>query len=242
MPNSHPSPAGQAPVIVWFRRDLRLKDNPAMGAAIASGRPIICTYIYDDVDARRPLGGASNWWLDKSLRSLAADIKALGGRLVLRRGAPDNILDDLIAETGAAHLVWNRRYGAPEQALDKRIKASLTARGIKVESFNGSLLVEPWVLKTGSGSYYRVFSPFWRALQARYRTPMPAPRPTRLAGSDVPSAPLDDWGLHPSQPDWSTGFDGEWQPGEAGAQSRLLRFLDENFSGYSDDRNRPDKP
>ena len=242
MPNTAASPADNAPALVWLRRDLRLTDNPALGAAIASKRPIVCVYVYDEEPARRGFGGASNWWLDKSLRALGADIETRGGQLVLRRGAPEQVLDTLINETGAQAIYWNRRYGSAEQKLDQAIKTALKARGLTVESFNGSVLVEPWVMKTGSGSYYKVFSPFWRALRAAYNAPAITPAPRQLAHLDIASEGLNDWGLHPTKPDWSTDFDTEWQPGEAGAKKRLLRFLDERVSTYSDDRNRPDKP
>eukprot|EP01042_Synura_sphagnicola_P014243 gene14243-18038_t len=62
-------------VLVWFRRDLRLNDNPALTAAVASGRPVVPVYILDDGAETRPIGAASKWWLDKSLRALAADLE-----------------------------------------------------------------------------------------------------------------------------------------------------------------------
>ena len=74
-----------ASAIVWFRRDLRLTDNPALTAAVKTGKPLVLVYIFEDTpeaDARL-LGGASKWWLDKSLKSLTADIAALGGKLIL---------------------------------------------------------------------------------------------------------------------------------------------------------------
>ena len=62
-----------APAIVWFREDLRLTDNPALHAAVASHRPLVLLYVHDEeTPGLRPMGGASKWWLDKSLRALAA--------------------------------------------------------------------------------------------------------------------------------------------------------------------------
>lgn len=226
---------------MWFRRDLRLDDNPALGAAVsASGGNVVCLYVLEEMSDGRALGGASKWWLDKSLRSLQDGIEKLGGRLTLRTGDAKTVLDSVIAETGAEAVFWNRRYEQPGRDIDTDIKAHLKANGIHVESFNGTVLTEPWTQKTGSGGYYKVYSPYWRAVQANYELPAPVPAPAKLSTLDVQSDDLEDWDLHPSQPDWSTEFDGSWVPGEAGAKERLTKFLSKAVSDYKEDRNRPD--
>ena len=225
---------------MWFRNDLRLNDNPALHAANATGQAILCVFILeDDFDGLRPLGGAALWWLDKSLRSLTSAIEARGGRLILRRGAASKHLPALIKETGATSVYWNRRYGPSERRVDEALKSTLTAQGVGAKSFNGSLLNEPWAFTTASGGHYRVFSPFWRAVQANYRAPAPLITKPNFANLDTPSEPLESWDLHPKAPDWSSGFD-IWSPGEAGAMANLDRFLERAISAYSDDRNRPD--
>nr|WP_233347774.1 deoxyribodipyrimidine photo-lyase [Hyphomonas sp. L-53-1-40] len=134
-----------APAIIWFREDLRLTDNPALHAAVSSGRPLVLLYILDEqTKGLRPLGGASKWWLDKSLRALAADIKQAGAQLTLRSGQSADMLDTVIEETGAAAIFWNRRYDQPERDLDAAIKEDLTQRGLDVSSYNARLLNEPW--------------------------------------------------------------------------------------------------
>ena len=158
------------PVLYWFRDDLRLADNPALAAAHATGRPLVLIYILDESSREsRPLGGASRWWLDKSLRSLSERIAAKGGRLILSKGQAETVIAELVARTGARAVYWNRRYG-PARKIDERIKAALKKDGVEAHSFNGSLLVEPFALKTGSGGDFKVFTPFWKALQA-----IPAP-------------------------------------------------------------------
>ena len=88
----------EAPAIHWFRQDLRLRDNPALNAAIATGRPVLPLYILDDeTPGRWRMGGASRWWLHHSLTSLAADLKKLGAHLILRRGRADVIIAELCA-------------------------------------------------------------------------------------------------------------------------------------------------
>ncbi|MFN7180856.1 cryptochrome/photolyase family protein [Hyphomonas sp.] len=227
--------------ILWFREDLRLADNPALAAAIASGGPVVCLFIRETgPGAGRALGGAVEWWLDKSLRALDADLRKRGGQLVLRTGAAAEVIPAMVKETGGKAVFWNRRYGEPERTADADIKAGLKAAGIDAQSFNGRLLMEPWELKTGSGGYYRVFTPFWRAMQASYRPAPALAAPKRIKGVALESERLEDWGLHPTQPDWSGGMAEAWTPGEAGAAARLAAFLDDGINGYADNRNRPD--
>jgi len=229
-----------APAIIWFREDLRLTDNPALHAAVSSGRPLVLLYILDEqTKGLRPLGGASKWWLDKSLRALAADIKQAGAQLTLRSGQSADVLDTVIEETGAETIFWNRRYDQPERDLDAAIKEDLAQRGLDVSSYNARLLNEPWQVETNAGGYYKVFTPYWRAARNNFVARDTYGRHKKLSGPKPESESLDDWGLHPSNPDWSTGFD-DWTPGEDGAIARLTDFLDGPINGYKEDRNRPD--
>jgi deoxyribodipyrimidine photo-lyase len=229
------------PAIIWFRRDLRLSDNPALHAAVnAAGAQVVCLYIYETDSTLRPHGGASKWWLDKSLRSLANDIESCGGQLILRAGDAGEILNQVAARTGARSIFWNRRYDQAGREIDAAIKSDLNSQGLTVASFNGSVLSEPWTQTTGAGSYYKVYSPYWRAVQANYTCPPALAPPTKLARFDLTSDRLSDWALHPEHPDWSTGFAPGWTPGEAGARTRLEAFLDGPVNTYGDDRNRPD--
>ena len=230
-----------APTIVWFRNDLRLADNPALSAAINRGAPPLLVYI-DETGAEtfRARGGASKVWLHHSLVSLAKDIKALGGELILRSGKSEAIIPALIAQTGADHICWTRRYGLAERTADAALKKTLTHAGVRVETFNGSLLTEPWTFKTGAGGHYRVFTPYWKQVQANYVCPAPLPAPTKLETVSAPSESLEDWALLPKSPDWATGFSDIWTPGENGARTRLSDFLDGPIGSYKDHRNRPD--
>jgi deoxyribodipyrimidine photo-lyase len=161
-------------IIVWFRQDLRLADNPALLSAAASGAPVVPVYV---LDPDMPLGGASRWWLHGSLDALARDLARLGAPLVLRHGAASEVIPALLRETGARAIRWNRCYEPRAIARDKHLKAALSDQGIDVQSFNGSLLAEPWEVKTRTGEAYKVFTPFWRALlgHAPFASPRPAP-------------------------------------------------------------------
>lgn len=129
--------------IVWFRDDLRTADNPALHAAAEAGGPVACVYVLEECESFRPPGAAARWWLHHSLLTLDASLNDLGAYLVLRRGDPERALQKLVDDAGAKRVFWNRRYAPSEAALDARIKTSLAARGIGVESFNANLLNEP---------------------------------------------------------------------------------------------------
>lgn len=233
------------PLIVWFRQDLRVVDNPALSAAAATGQPVIPVYILDEqTDGVRPLGGASKWWLHHSLEKLSERLAALGAPLVLLKGDSKSCLINLIRETEARTVYWNRCYEPGVIARDKDIKARLLDDGVAVESFNGSLLCEPWEISTKQGKPYRVFTPFYRMLLSQGDPAKPKKAPKNLAGpKKAPSGDaLSDWRLLPAKPDWAGGLRDSWSPGEKGAQGLLEDFLDGPVNGYKKDRDFPGIP
>jgi len=228
--------------LLWFGRDLRLADNPALAAAIARGGPVIPCFILDDADAGEwAPGGASRWWLHGSLDTLAASLRRIGGALVLRRGQAETEIDRLLRETGASAVYWNRRYEPWATARGERFKTALKARGIEARSFNAALLREPWTLKTRGGDPYRVFTPFWKALKADGVTDAPLPPPDHLpAPASWPeSDTLASWALRPAAPDWAGGLRDAWTPGERSAQDRLAAFAEAGALAYHQRRNMP---
>jgi deoxyribodipyrimidine photo-lyase len=231
-------------VILWFRQDLRLADNPALTAAIDSGARLLPLFILDeDPDDSWAPGAASRWWLHRSLAALDKDLRKLGAPLCLRRGKADTVLRQVIDESGAEAVYWNRCYEPAAVARDKSLKSVLRDDGITVESFNGNLLVEPWELTTGQGRPYKVFTPFWKALLAHGAPPAALAKPKKLQGRmGIAGDKLVAWGLLPRKPDWAAGFPDHWTPGEAGAAARLSEFLDDAAGSYGNDRDRPDLP
>jgi deoxyribodipyrimidine photo-lyase len=228
------------PVVVWFRSDLRVQDNLALQVAAASGRPVVCCYVYEN-DSQR--GAAQKWWLHHSLSSLSLSLSDIGARLVLRHGETVSQINQLISECGASAVYWNRRYDPQGIAVDTRLKANLRELGIEVETFDGQLLHEPTRIKTGAGNSFKVYTPFWRAFMSspEPRDPLPAPLKL-LSGSDrLSSDRLADWNLLPAKPNWAVGMDKEWQPGENGAHARLTAFVTGAIEGYAEDRNLPYK-
>jgi deoxyribodipyrimidine photo-lyase len=232
------------PVIVWFRNDLRLADNRALTAAVSSGAPVVCVYILDDATPGIwKQGGASRWWLDKSLAALGADIEARGGTLILRRGATATELPRIVSETKASAVFFTRTYEPWAVALEDTLKANFDKAGVAFKRYGGALLREPEEMRTQAGDVYKVYTPFSRALMRDFSPAksLPAPKTLIAPKTSPKSDALASWALHPTKPDWSGGFAEHWQPGEAGAQKKLKLFLKSALKTYAEDRNRPDK-
>ncbi len=230
------------PILVWFRRDLRLQDNHALATAAQTARPVIPIYINEPTESGNgPLGGAQRWWLHHSLRALKSSLLARGSDLILRAGAPLDIIAEVARESGATTVFWNRRYDPNGTGTDGPLKKALIQRGFTVSSFAGQLLHEPTRLLTKSSAPYRVFTPFWRALEAggEPATPIEAPdkisAPVRWPASEE----LEQWKLLPTQPDWASTFTEIWTPGEQAAAERLQNFVEVNLAGYKTERDVP---
>ena len=229
-----------ANAIIWLRRDLRLGDHPALQATLAAKQRPLFVYIDDPAgEGAWPLGAASRAWLRHSLRALDKELGQCGSRLILRAGDSLQVLQELCDESGAEHVVWNRRYEPAARERDSAIKAALSERGIEVKSFNGSLLFEPWTVLTKQDGPYRVFTPFWRQLEARWDSlsaAEPAPR-TLPAPPELASLLLDELIPVPS-PRWDEGFFQRDEPGERAALKRCQTFL-EKVKGYKEGRDYP---
>jgi deoxyribodipyrimidine photo-lyase len=235
-----PSPAPTT--ILWFRKDLRLDDNRALAHAIQSRQPIIALYIREPQEADTgPLGGAQRWWLHHSLASLAKALEQRGSRLILRSGPPGLVLDKIIAEIHADTVHWNRRYDPAGMAIDTEIKAHLRKNGLKAHSHNGFLLHEPSRVKTGAGGPFRVYTPFWRALERAGDPPAPISAPETMTSPKIlpDSESLESWDLLPQKPNWASGFTAIWVPGEEGGQQKLQHFIDNGIKGYKARRDIP---
>ena len=140
-----------SPVILWFRRDLRLADQPALAAAVASGGPVIPIYILDDdTPKHRKMGAASRWWLHHSLNALDTDLRALGSKLILRAGKSDAILSALAAETKASAVHCLRHYEPWWRNAEKSLAKSLP-EGCALYCHDGNYLMPPGSVTTGSG-------------------------------------------------------------------------------------------
>jgi deoxyribodipyrimidine photo-lyase len=228
----------EAPVIHWFRQDLRLADNPALHAAAGAG-PVVPVFVYDDRGPWSP-GGATRWWLDGSLTRLDEVLRRQGSRLVIRRGDPVTELAAVAAATGARAIHWTRTHEPDEPALEARLRSALGGQ-LDLRRFAGRLLHEPETLRTGAGKPFQVFTPFWRACLAAAEPPAPLPAPPSLAapGAWPPGLTVDDLALLPRRPDWAGGLRQAWKPGEAEALKALHRYLDGPAAAYRGQRDLP---
>jgi deoxyribodipyrimidine photo-lyase len=231
----------EAPALVWFQHDLRVADNPALNAAVERGAPVIPVFIWaPEEEGRWRPGAASRWWLHGSLAALGAELEKRGSRLIIRRGPAGAALNDLLAETGATAVFWNRRYEPEAMARDRTLKSQLEKFGIDVGSFDGNLLFEPGTIRNGQGEPYRVFTAFWKTCLLQ---PVPppfrnAPKTLRAPRKWPRSLALSELALEPAV-DWAVGLRECWQPGERGAKMQLKRFANAALWDYSAGRDRP---
>lgn len=234
------SEASMRTAIVWFRRDLRLADNPALNAALASFDRVVPLYVHAPrEEAPWQAGAASRWWLHHSLGSLDAALRKRGSALHVAKGSSLAALRRVIETTGAGAVFWNRLYEPAVIARDTRVKEALLEDGLDARSFNGALLFEPWEIETGQGGPYRVFTPFWRNERAKLeiRPPLPAPRALVSVESSA-GLSVDALGLLPKI-GWAAGFADAWQPGEVGAANLLRRFIADAIGDYPAARDLP---
>ena len=226
------------PAILWLRRDLRLSDHPAMLAALEAGGPVIPVYIRDElVDG---LGAAPKWRLGLSIEAYAASLEAIGSKLVLRSGKAIDVIKALIEETGATSVHWHRAYDPESIARDTEVKSALKDAGIEAQSHAGHLLFEPWTVQTGSGGFYKVYSPMWKAVRAR---DVPAPRaaPSSLAAPDIwpESERLESWTLGAAMNRGAAVCMPYQRVGEETALERLHHFIEDIIAGYDRQRDFP---
>lgn len=222
-----------APILVWFRRDLRLADHPALHAAALAG-PVVLAFCLDENDGR-PLGGASRWWLHQSLTELE---RATGGKLTLAAGACEHQIPHLAAACGARAVHWNRSADPALRATEDRVEAAL---GDKARVFAGDTLFPPGGVRTKDGGQFQVFTAFWRAALALPPPAPPLPTPARMEICPTPGLTLDRLALMPRL-DWWRGMAAAWRPGETGAAELLAGFLAGPVNNYHVERDRPDRP
>ena len=227
-----------SPILWWVRRDLRLADNPALASACSSGRPVVPVFIHDDSVAA--LGAAAKWRLGLGVEHLAHTLDARNSRLILRRGDALTTLRSLVAETGAGAVIWSRAYDPDSVARDKAVKAALTADGIEVRSVPGFLLFEPWTVETGQGAFYRVYTPFWKAVRERpVAEPQPAPgiipRPERWPATEE----IESWRMGAAMRRGAAVVARHACVGEEAARDRLAAFVEARIADYKARRDFP---
>ena len=222
--------------IVWFRQDLRIADNPALKFAAERGS-VLPLFILDDEEAgQRKRGSASKVWLHHALNDLN---KSLNGQLVIARGTAGLILNDLIEQNEIEAVFWNRCYEPWRISRDKRLKTELSNSGIQVESFNGSLLWEPWEIKKKDDTPYKVFTPFYEKgclSSPPPRDPLPVPDNVQIVKAE--GLTIEDLNLLPVM-NWHEEMIARWVPTETGAIAQLEAFIDDRLERYAEGRDVP---
>jgi deoxyribodipyrimidine photo-lyase len=228
-------------LILWFRRDLRLGDHPMLAAAMASGRPLLPVFVLDP--ETEALGAAAKWRLGLALDAFAKALGGIGLRLTLRRGPAREVLGRLVEETGAGGVWWSRLYDPASVARDTKVKAALKGAGTEARSFAGHLLHGPWEVETEAGGFYRVFTPYWRAMRDLpvLLPEAAAPRAGRL-GAWPTSERLADWQLGAAMNRGAAVVLPYQAVGEAAAADRLAAFLDGPVDPYAAARDLPGVP
>ncbi len=225
------------PVIHWFRRDLRLTDNTALTHAIgAHDGSVIPVFVFDEALLRgKAVAPVRVAFLLESLKVLDAQLRARGGRLILRRGDPVRELSALARECGASALYFNKDYTPAARRRDSAVEKALSRQGVEVKRFKDAVVFEEHDVLTGSGTPYTVFTPYKRAWLAR-----PRPQPVETPEGRIAQIP-DALKSLPMPTARELGFESvplEHTPGEVAGAAQLQRWLSsEAAAEYDQGRN-----
>jgi deoxyribodipyrimidine photo-lyase len=180
--------------IVWYRRDLRVHDHPALRAALDGFDRVVPAFVLDDALLHgRYASGSRTAFMLGCLRALDAELGARGSGLVVRHGPPGREIPALAAEAGASAVLWTSDVSPYARARDARVSAALRDARIEARPCTGGYCIDVGRPRTRNGRPFRVFSSFWRAWRAADRRPVGrAPRampalPAELSRGPVPS-------------------------------------------------------
>lgn len=221
--------------LFWFRQDLRLIDNPGLTEACHHHDEILLIYILDP----KLKNTAQAWWLHASLLSLMSDLGKHGLKLTLLEGKPQTLIENLIQTHHIEAVYWNRLYDPESIHRDQAIKTSLKEQAINVQSFNSSLLNEPWTIKNQQGDYFKVFTPYWKHCLKQFKqiaACMINKWPKSISSN---TKTLEEWALLPTKPNWASQFNTYWAPGETGGHQKLNAFIATKIEHYKENRNFP---
>ena len=230
--------------IHWFRRDLRLDDNPSLQFAAQNGAvtPIFILDTVNNTQKEFNLGEASAWWLHHSLKSLN---ESLDKKINFFKGDPLEIIENIINDYDVESFSWNRCYSPWEIKRDTKIKSFLKDKDINVKTFNSSLLWEPWEILKDDDTPYKVFSPFYRKgclkKHAGPRQVVESKQNLEPNNQKISDKSIDELELLAKFP-WHDKLIEHWNVGENAAMEKYMNFSKEGLNGYKDGRNFPSYP
>ena len=208
--------------LVWFRRDLRVHDHPALTAAHRTADRIVPVFVLDPrlLEGGRFPSANRAWFLLESLRELRVALRDRGGELFVRAGRPEHVLPALVAETGAGAVHFASDVSPFAMARDRRVVAAVPA-----VRHPGNFVADVGAPRTADGRPFTVFSPFhrrWQELERRavHGAPRALTVPGGLEPGELPPAP---------EPEAQRPF----RPGEAAARDRLRRWLADGIEHYA---------
>ena len=217
--------------LVWFRRALRLADNPALAAALAENDVVVPVFILSPYDPW-PVGAASRAWLARSLVSLDASLREFGSSLVVREGAPFETLATLAAECGATTVYADRRFEPDAAETEAGLKGNLSRTGLQLCTYNCTLLNPPNTRLSKDRSSFKVFTPYYRAALAATSPEPPTPAPERIPSPETMPESLDITAVLADAATGAPDLDHYFTPGEVGAQDKASHFFAENVADY----------
>ncbi|RDI47913.1 cryptochrome/photolyase family protein [Falsibacillus pallidus] len=225
-------------IIVLFRNDFRLHDNPALYEASRTGE-IIPVYIHESTNHTKSMGGAQKWWLHQCLLSFQTSLENMNGRLYLFNGNAEVLLPEIIETTEADAVYWNRCYDPKTYRRDLKIAALLIEENIQIKSFEGRLLRPPWEVVKEEKVPYRVFSAFYKAfLKEEVPKPFPALKESVFAETDLKGETISSLGLLPKM-NWTKTMEETWMPGENHAIEQFKDFCETKLARYHEARDIP---
>uniref|UniRef100_A0A0C9S679 TSA: Wollemia nobilis Ref_Wollemi_Transcript_11627_2812 transcribed RNA sequence n=1 Tax=Wollemia nobilis TaxID=56998 RepID=A0A0C9S679_9CONI len=229
--------------IVWFRRDLRVEDNPALAAGVRAGS-VIPLYVWSpEEEGHFYPGRVSRWWLKQSLAHLDCSLRTLGAPLITKR-TPDSLSAILrvIEATGATQLFYNHLYDPLSLVRDHKVKQELSSRGILVRSFNADLLYEPWEVTDDEGHAFSTFQAYWnKCLNMPYDPAAPLLPPKKIVAGNVSNCPLENLGLEDESEKGSNALLARaWSPGWSSADKALTAFINGPLIDYVTNRRKAD--
>lgn len=256
------NPSGPRPVVLWFRRDLRMWDNPALIGCLELGAPVIPVFLWNAMEEEGPgvtmsTGGASKYWLHQALVSLKRSLEERGSHLVTLKAEPSSLtaLQGLMDETGAASVVATALYEPWLKERDDALWETLEKRGVTCHIYHSYCLRDPYTVSTrgvglrGIGSVSHFMSCCQQNPAGGLGSPLDAPTTLPSPSAWPQGCPLADLGLarmprrkDGTEIDWAVDIRKTWDFSEEGAHTHLEAFLRDGVYRYEKESCRADAP